>query len=372
MYSGSAVVDWKNTSGLGADGKPPLVLFYTAADKWVQCMASSVDGRTFTKYPQNPVVKTISNGNRDPGVFWYEPGKHWVMVLYAGLPQQAGRKGGERNTIQILTSPDLKAWTRASEVEGFFECPDLFPLAVDGDAKNVKWVLTAASSEYMVGRFDGKTFTPETPKLKGHQGKGFYAAQTFSDIPASDGRRIMIGWLQTPSPGMPFNQSMSVPLELKLVATPEGPRLSFMPVKELESLRDSSKKVGPVELKPGEDALAGMKGDLLDIRLEFEPPAAGSALELNVHGAVIRYEDGQIVVNGHEAAAPARGGKQRLTVLVDRNSLETFASDGLAYVPFPFIAKDGDQSVRLVAHGAAVKVDSAEVHALKSAWDVGR
>jgi sucrose-6-phosphate hydrolase SacC (GH32 family) len=162
-----------------------------------------------------------------------------------------------------------------------------------------------------------------------------------------------------------------VPLELKLLKTAQGPRLSFMPVKELESLRDSSKKVGPIELKTDEDALAGVKGELLDIRLEFEPPAAGSAVELNVHGVVIRYEDGQITVNGHKAAAPARGGKQRLMVLVDRNSLEVFAADGLTYVPFPFIAKEGNQSVSLIARGGSVKVDLAEVYTLKSPWDIG-
>jgi sucrose-6-phosphate hydrolase SacC (GH32 family) len=373
MYSGSAVVDRNNTSGLGAGGKPPLVLIYTAAEKWVQCIASSSDGRTFIKYPQNPVVKTISGGNRDPKVFWYQPTQRWVMALYAGFPQPAkdGKRATERHTIQILTSADLKEWRKESEVEGFFECPDLFPLAVEGDAGEPKWVLTAASSEYMIGRFDGRVFTPETPKLKGHMGRGFYAAQTFSDIPAADSRRIMIGWLQTPSPGMPFNQSMSVPLELKLLKTAQGPRLSFMPVKELESLRDSSKKVGPIELKTDEDALAGVKGELLDIRLEFEPPAAGSAVELNVHGVVIRYEDGQITVNGHKAAAPARGGKQRLMVLVDRNSLEVFAADGLTYVPFPFIAKEGNQSVSLIARGGSVKVDLAEVYTLKSPWDIG-
>src|SRR5258706_10623174 len=322
MFSGSAVVDWTNSSGLGSDGKPPLVLIYTAAGKSVQCIASSTDGRTFTKYPQNPVLKTISGGNRDPKVFWHEPTKRWVMVLYAGFPA----KPGERHTIQILTSPNLKDWTTTSEIEGFFECPDLFPLAGDGDAKEVRWVLTAASSEYMIGRFDGKVFTPETPKLKGHLGKGFYAAQTFSDIPAADGRRIMIGWLQTPSPGMPFNQSMSVPLELKLLKTAEGPRLGFMPVKELESLRDSSKKIGPIELEPGDDPLAGTRGELLDIRLQFELGQA-SEVELIVHGASIRFDasGGQWIVNGHKAPAALRGGKRRLTVLAHRNSPEIFA-----------------------------------------------
>jgi sucrose-6-phosphate hydrolase SacC (GH32 family) len=124
------------------------------------------------------------------------------MVLYVGLP---GTKGGavdekgrpiDVHTIHFLTSPDLKDWRVEGRIAGFFECPDLFELPVDGEPGETRWVLTAASGEYMVGTFDGATFTPETPKLKGHRGRGFYAAQTFSDIPAADGRRIQIGWLQ--------------------------------------------------------------------------------------------------------------------------------------------------------------------------------
>lgn len=84
MFSGSAVVDWNNSSGLGQDGKPPLVLFYTAAgNPTTQCMAYSVDGRTFTKYSNNPVIKEVTGGNRDPKVIWHEPSQRWVMVLYA-------------------------------------------------------------------------------------------------------------------------------------------------------------------------------------------------------------------------------------------------------------------------------------------------
>ena len=127
--------------------------------------------------------------------------------------------------IAFHTSPDLQKWEFASRIDGFYECPDFFQLPVDGDASKMKWVLTAASSEYMVGSFDGKTFTPETPKLPGHRGKGFYAAQTFSNEPK--GRVLRIGWLQTTTPNMPFNQGMSLPVERSLRQTPEGPRLAW-------------------------------------------------------------------------------------------------------------------------------------------------
>src|SRR5204863_4005068 len=132
----------------------------------------------------------------------------------------------------------LKDWKILSHTDGFFECPDFFELPVDGNSANKKWVLTAGSSEYRLGTFDGEKFTPETPKLPGHRGKGFYAAQTYSDIPAVDGRRIQIGWMQAPSPGMTFNQCMSVPLELQLISTVEGPRMTFAPVAELTKLRE--------------------------------------------------------------------------------------------------------------------------------------
>src|SRR5262249_40082360 len=127
MFSGSAVVDRKNTSDLGKDGAP-LLLFYTAAgDPTVQCLASSTDGgRTFQKYAGNPIIKQITAGNRDPKVLWHEPSGRWVMVLYVEL--------SGRHTIHFLSSADAKSWTVESTIDGFFECPDLFPLALDGDA----------------------------------------------------------------------------------------------------------------------------------------------------------------------------------------------------------------------------------------------
>jgi fructan beta-fructosidase len=373
MWSGSAAVDWKNTSGLGTDGAAPLVLIYTAAGKFVQCIASSTDGNTFTKYAKNPVVKNITNGNRDPKVFWHEPTKRWVMALYVALPADAKPGQRERHTIHFLTSADLKEWTVASHIDGFFECPDLFPLPVDGDPNRTKWVLTAASSEYMVGRFDGARFTPDTGKLKGHLGRGFYAAQTFSDIPAADGRRIMIGWFQTPAPGMSFNQSMTVPLELRLLGTPDGPRLAFSPVKELQLLRAESRTHGPVQLKPADPPITDAGGELLDVRIQCKPDK-DSQIILTVRGVTIRYNaiDQQLAVGDHKVRSPLRDGRQNLTVLADRNSFEIFASDGLTYVPWPNIPKAADKSVSLSVQGAPASIDSFDVHTLKSAWDDAR
>ncbi len=364
MFSGSAVVDWDNTSGFQTGSEKPLICIFTGAGTlFSQGLAFSNDrGRTWTKYDKNPVVPQITGGNRDPKVYWHAPTKLWVMALFV--------EKDKKNTIHFLTSPNLKDWTVTSQVEGFFECPDYFELPVDGDAANKKWILTAASSEYMVGAFDGKTFTPESPKLKGHLGRGFYAAQTYCDIPASDGRRIQIGWMQAPAPGMPFNQCMTLPLELRLITTADGPRLTWTPAKETALLRAKSYKAGALTLKPGDAApLAKVRGELLELRAAFEPGAT-SVLNLRVRGVTIGYDAAkqELTFNDHRAPAPLRNGKQQLIVYTDRTTFEVFASDGLTYVPMAVIAKAEDRGIEISVSGDAVKFSNLEAHELRSIW----
>ena len=363
MFSGSAVVDWHNTSGLGRDGKPPLVLIYTAAgNPTVQGIASSTDGRHFTKFSGNPVLRQITGGNRDPKVFWHEPTKKWVMPLYV--------ETNKIHTVHFFGSPDLKDWTYLSRSDDFYECPDFFELPVDGDVAKKKWVLVAASSEYRVGAFDGVTFTPETPKLPGHRGRGFYAPQTFSDIPTKDGRRLQIGWFQTETKGMPFNQSMTIPLELKLTATPEGPRLTFAPVRELAALRAKSDTFDGITLAPDSaNPLAAVRAELVELRAEFEP-GDSSEVSINVRGATISYDakKQELAVNGHRVSAPLREGQQRLTIYCDRTGLEVFASDGLAYVPMPFQPKADALTLGVQVKAGSVKFTALKIHELKSAW----
>jgi len=340
------------------------VLLYTAAgNPTVQCLASSLDGRNYTKLGRNPVVKQITGGNRDPKVMWHEPTRKWVLCLYVEL--------NKVHTIHFFSSPNLKDWTLMSQTEGFFECPDFFELPVDGDPAKKKWVLTAASSEYMVGAFDGTKFTPETPKLKGHLGRGFYAAQTFSDIPAKDGRRIQIGWFQTATPGMAFNQSMTIPLELKLATTPQGPRLTWTPVKELANLHAKTHIFDPMTLKPGDkNPLDAMNAELVEVRVEFEPGDA-SEVVFNIRDAMVIYapKKQELSVAGHRAPAPLRDGKQRLTIYCDRTSLEVFASDGLTYMPMPFNTKPDNRKLFFETRGGAAKITALEVHELRSAWE---
>jgi sucrose-6-phosphate hydrolase SacC (GH32 family) len=371
MFSGSAVVDWNNTSGFGAPGRPPLVLIYTAAgNPTVQCLAYSTDGRQFTKYSGNPVVPEITGGNRDPKVFWHEPTQKWVMVLYVEKP-------ADRHTVHFLTSPNLKEWQVASVIDGdpkgqrfLFECPDLFSLPIDGDDMNRRWILFGANSEYAIGSFDGVRFHPEQTHLPGHRGRGFYAAQTYSDIPAADGRRILIGWFQTETKGMSFNQSMTIPIELKLAATAEGPRMTFTPVRELEQLRTRTHQIGPATLKPGDiNPLAEIHAELVELRIDFQPDEA-SRLNLMVRGVPIAYDAQrqELNVDGIVTSAPLQQGNQRLTIYCDRTGLEVFASDGLVYVPMPVNLDPGNRELNVAAEGGSARLHTLNVHELRSAW----
>ncbi len=212
MFSGSAVVDWNNTAGFQSGKEKALVAIYTChrsadVDSSLedQCLAYSNDrGRTWTKYAHNPVLPTphlVNRSFRDPKVFWYAPTGKWVMIIY------------HRVGNSLYGSPDLKRWTLLSEFTGLpYECPDMYELAVDGDAGNTRWIAEGGNGDYFIGRFDGTTFTPESGKLTCDHGAHYYASQTFSDIPEGDGRRIQIAWMSGGNfPGTPFTNQMSFP-----------------------------------------------------------------------------------------------------------------------------------------------------------------
>lgn len=369
MFSGGGLVDTDNTSGLGGPGKPPMVLFYTAAEaSWQQGLAWSTDGRKFIKLDP-PVVGKFTDGNRDPKVIRHEPSKHWIMVLWVE------RDHGSH--VQFLTSPNLKDWTPVSSIKGeggyLFECPEFFELPLVGGEDGVKkWVLQGANSEYAVGTFDGKTFVPDPGevKLRGQFGREFYAAQTFSNEPK--GRRVEIGWWRTAtdSGGAAFNQSMSLPLELKLVKTPEGPRLTRLPVEELLSLRAKSWPAGALVLEENaENPTGAVQAELLEIRTEFTPPASGQVV-FNVRGVPLTYhaDKQEIEIAGVRASAPLRDGKQKMIIYADRTGFEIFASNGLRFIPVNLNLKPENQSVGIQSHGGATRFQSLEVHALRSIW----
>jgi sucrose-6-phosphate hydrolase SacC (GH32 family) len=249
-----------------------------------------------------------------------------------------------------------------------FECPDIFAIPLDGKSDQMKWVLTSANGEYAVGNFDGKEFRAATPPLHGAWGTGFYAAQTFNNEPR--GRRIQIGWMQTATLGMPFNQSMSLPMELKLISTADGPRLTRTPITELASLRDQSQVIPPMTLAPGAaNPLASISGELLELRTEFLPTRAAK-VAFKIRGISVVYDATlqQLSVNDHSAPTQLVNGKQELIVYVDRTSMEVFASGGLAYVAMPINLNPADQSLSVSIEGAPVQFDQLDAYRLKSAW----
>jgi sucrose-6-phosphate hydrolase SacC (GH32 family) len=175
IFSGSAVVDWNNTSGFGMDGKPPLVAIYTGhyTEKPLQNqhLAYSNDkGRTWTKYAGNPVLDIGAKDFRDPKVMWYEPTKRWIMTV--AMPTEY--------KLHFYSSPNLKDWTRLSEfgpagaTGGIWECPDLFELPVEGTTEK-RWVLIVnlnpgsvaggSGGQYFVGQFDGTHFVADENSL---------------------------------------------------------------------------------------------------------------------------------------------------------------------------------------------------------------
>ena len=248
MFSGTAAIDWNNDSGFQTGQDPPIIAAYTAHKSLgngdaieTQNIAYSNDrGRTFTKYDGNPVIDSKAKWNsrhtRDPKIFWHEPTRKWVMVLF------------EKDGHSFYNSDDLKEWTYLSHLVGFWECPELFELPVDGNTYNTKWVIYGASGTYMIGDFDGREFNVESGKHRFVAG-GHYAAQTYNDIPADDGRRIQFAWGQITHDGMPFKSMMLFPTELTLRSTRNGIRLFSEPVEEISQLHEKEQPLG--ESLPG-------------------------------------------------------------------------------------------------------------------------
>ncbi len=396
MWSGSAAVDHENTGGFQAGDAPPMIAFYTAGGermfpgkRCIQCIAFSNDrGRTWTKYAGNPVLGHIRAENRDPKVVWHGPTRRWIMALFM-----------DDNDYALFSSPDLKSWSHLQDLTlpGVSECPDFFELPVDGDPSNTRWVFWGAGGGYLLGAFDGRTFTPEGDVLQAEQGANGYAAQTWSDIPAEDGRRIQISWMRDGRyPAMPFNQQMSFPVELTLRTCLEGVRLCREPVGEIERLH-AGKRTWPAgdlagmaaeqfrqRFRTGEISSYAVddpseaesrlvladKGDLFDVRMELEV-ADGKGFGIEVRGHRIEYDAGSQSLScfGRSVELRAPGGRITLQLLVDRTSLEIFGNRGELSMSFCYLPAAANQSLALRADGGGVRIVSLTVHELRSAWE---
>lgn len=374
MFSGSAIVDWRNTAGLKAGETDTVVVLYTAAggsspesegEPFTQCLAYSNDGGlTLTKFAGNPVLGEVRRDNRDPKVTWHEPTQSWVMALYL-----------DKHDFALFSSPDLITWSHLQDIEipGCTECPDLFEIGLDGDAENTRCVLTAANGKYLVGDFDGQTFVPECEPQTVDFGKNYYAVQTYSDLP--DARRVQVAWMASGVyPGMPFNQQMSFPCELTLHtdAASGEPRLRRWPVAEISGLYDGLYSCECFTLVPSSaNPLVGVEGDLFDISVEVELGQA-TAWGLRVRGEVIEYSVAAQALSclGCSAKLPPVCRRVSLRVLVDRTSLEVFGNGGQASMTSCFLPAGEERGLELYTEGGSIRVISLVVHELRSAWDM--
>jgi sucrose-6-phosphate hydrolase SacC (GH32 family) len=334
MFSGSAVIDKANTAGFG---KSAMVYFYTAAggtsplsngQPFTQCLAWSKNGSNLEKLATNPIVGHIEGENRDPHVLWHEPSHQWVMALYLA-----------DDRFVLLGSKDLKQWTELSRLalQGASECPNLFALPLDGDKHRPKWIFWGANGDYLVGSFDGRTFHPETETLKSKFGTTGYAAQVYSNAPR--GRLIQITWLNNSNfPDCAWNQQLGFPNVLGLRSTAAGPRLTFAPVREIQSIRHSRLKfeVGKAKSETG----------LLDFSGKWAVPASGT-LKLSFNGQTITVDAAMGVVRafGSEFKVDLPSRSLDLRILVDRTSLELYAQQGLYQANYFYIPELGAHRV---------------------------
>ncbi|RKX46547.1 MAG: 2,6-beta-D-fructofuranosidase [Verrucomicrobia bacterium] len=375
IYSGTAVVDELNTGGFQTGSDLSIVAFYTAAGDHApekvlrsQAMAYSTDGgATFAKYAGNPVLDHIAGGNRDPKVFWHPESGKWVMVLYL-----------EGSTFAFFNSPDLKAWTETSRFEfsAGAECPDLFPLAVDGDTNTLKWVFWTGNSSYSLGSFDGSAFTPEGDVKMLYAGGNGYAAQTFNNVPASDGRLIQISWMNSRGAavfeGMPFNQQMSFPVELTLHSTTNGPRMRAWPVDEIESLHATTQSFpGQLLTTSSANLLAGMESDMQDVHAEFELVNNSATFGFEIRGVEFIYHAAtrQIEADGNFAGLEPVDGKINMRLLIDGVSVEFFAGDGQVYLPMYLAPPETNSAMKIFTRDDSVTLKTLEVNGLDSVWD---
>lgn len=357
MFSGTVVVDYDNDAGFNKDGKVAMIAFYTADSptKQVQCIAYSLDrGRSWTKYAGNPVIDSCaewsSKDTRDPKVFKYKD--RWVLAL------------SERDGISIYNSKDLKNWTRTSHITGFWECPDLFELPV---GNTTKWVLFGASGAYLIGDFDGATFTPEEGKHLCVTGT-VYASQTFNCLP--DGRRILVGWEPIQHQGMPFKGQMSLPMELSLKQTSRGIRMYANPVKETESLQTKLFEADNLSASQAEDALNKFGQDS-GLRIKgtmhmIYSTAAG--LSLNGQN-IVDYNMSAPVLNGVYYSPDSMTGMDLdFDLIIDKTSVEAFFDGGaLVNVMGRNVQSLSKDTFRFF--GTGLQIPHLEIYTLDSIWD---
>lgn len=420
IFSGSAVVDHHNTSGLGKNNLPPIIAIFTyhnmsgekagRNDFQYQGLAYSNDkGRTWTKYERNPVLPNTTGIKdfRDPKVMWHEKSKQWIMTLAV------------KDHLEFWTSPNLLQWKYSSSFGkelgahgGVWECPDLFPMRV-GKTNEEKFVLLVSinpggpnggsATQYFVGDFNGKEFIPNTSHQNKQPlwidyGRDNYAGVTWSNIPATDGRRLFMGWMSNWDyaqvvPTTVWRSAMTLPRYLMLHTINNQYLLKSIPVNELQQLRNSVTRFRPdafngaISVKPPllspQRAEWEIEVELMDsstekIFLQFSN-SSDEVYRIGFNIKKNQYFSDRTKAGNHSFSdkfgtsvhiAPRllNNNRIQLHVFVDASSVELFADDGtvcMTELIFPSIPFN---KVELVSEGGAVKLISANCYSLKRIW----
>lgn len=353
VQSGTCVVDYANTSGLGTStNHPPLIAFWSRNDNRSHCISYSLDrGRTWQHYANNPV---LVQPERDPKVFWHTPTKRWVMFLY-----------GEKNReplYHVFTSTNLLSWhDEQHPIKNSFECPDFFQLPIDGDPNRMKWVLVRGDGKYSLGEFNGIEFQEETAQFESDAGPNFYATQSWEGAPG--GRRVQAAWmLHGVYPEMPFNQQVTFPRELTLRSTPEGPRLFRQPIRELASLHVGADVWTNRTLHVNQTLPLAPFGDLFRLQAEVNL-AEGATLTLNIRGSKVTFTRTSMSCGAKPVTLATL---TSFEVLIDRTSIETFANAGAATMSKCYLPTESGLSLQ--ATGGQVTIKQWKLIRLKSAW----
>jgi fructan beta-fructosidase len=411
IFSGSAVVDKHNSSGLCASHGPDhscLIAIYTGhtPQRQTQNIAFSNDrGRTWTKYKNNPVIDLGLKDFRDPKVMWYQPARKWVMT--AALPDQ--------HKVRFFESRDLIHWKALSDfgpagaTGGVWECPDLFELPIAGGAGK-RWVLIVninpggiaggSGTQYFVGEFNGSRFTnanKPSEALWMDYGKDYYAAVSYFGHKPGDDRRIMIGWFSNwqyanDTPETDWRGAMALPREITLVQTDQGIRVRQRPVRELNELRQavSAPAIAPITFDEANRRLrtASSDGKTLEIEIEL---GAGEARHYGIkvfgNGSdgteigidrnkrelyIDRTHSGKTSFSkyfpGRQTAPLGPTGTVKLNIFLDRSSLEVFVNDGAVTLADRVYPGPSDTRLNLFAAGKEPRIESLRLWRLQSIW----
>lgn len=357
--SGTIVVDRNNTTGFQKDGKPPICAF-RGRDSQLAMSYSTDAAATWTDYRYDPPLKDMA----DPKVFWHEPTGRWILITFLWP--------NDRMTFRFYSSADLKHWKPESVIKHeVSECPDMFELPLDGDPNRRRWVFNVGNGMYDVGRFDGSCFTIEHGRYKLDYGH-FYASQTWTNMPASDGRAIQTAWMHGAEriAGDAFTQQLTFPCELTLRTCPEGVRVCRCPVREIEKLYDQTRQWNNLSLTAAGTSLDGLRGQLFDIEADIDlGSAAEVVVELLRHSLLVRREKKEISFLGASMPVTIVGNSLRLRLLVDRTSVEIFANQGQTTLTRWFFPDPGASGVRMLARGGTAQVVSLRATSLKSIWN---